>query len=254
MALPTGIAVSPADLILLVSQPSGEQRRRGSRTSGSDGSGNAASRQQRRGGNLPQPWLRRAFRRQRRDRRNFAKWRRTRPRRRGLQGQGTGGKGDPFLCEGSIHLFQIFALYPTRLYRAGRELEANNDRVFGDLRDALYFERQDHLGGDFGILLHRQTDLLGCPSDQLDIGTGFEPQVEFSRREIAAQIGDSAELAIGDRVQRTVMVAQLQGADTELFERALEPASIDVFADAEGIVPHVKQPGDDVPHERLRAE
>src|SRR6516162_3605841 len=220
----------------------------------SDLSGKAASCRQRRGGNLPMSWLWRTFRRQRRDRRAFAQWRRDRPQRRGLQGQGTGGKGDPFLCEGSIHLLQVFALYPTRLYRTGRELEAHNDRILGDLRDTLHLERQDHLGGNFGILLHRQADLLSCPADQLDIGTGFEPQVEFARREIAAQIGDRAELAIGDRVQRTVVVAQLQGADTELFNRAFEPASIDVFADAEGVVPHVKQPRDDVPHERLRAE
>src|SRR5215831_17972611 len=52
-----------------------------------------------------------------------------------------------------------------------------------------------HFGGDLGVLLHCQADLLGRPPNQLDIGAGFELKVEFDRREIAAQIGDRAELA-----------------------------------------------------------
>jgi hypothetical protein len=55
--------------------------------------------------------------------------------------------------------------HPTRLYRAGRKLEAGDNRIFRDLRDALQFERQYHLGGDFRILLHRQADLLDRPPD-----------------------------------------------------------------------------------------
>jgi len=35
---------------------------------------------------------------------------------------------------------------------------------------------------------------------------------------------------------------------------ALVGAALDVLADAEGVVPHVEQAGDDVPHQRLRAE
>jgi hypothetical protein len=93
----------------------------------------------------------------------------------------------------------------------------------------------------YQLAIDRHLHDVGCRTKAAgDIGAGFELRVQFDRREIAAQIGDSAELAIGDRMQRAVVVTHLQRADAELFDGALEPAGIDVFADAEGVVLHVE--------------
>ena len=99
-----------------------------------------------------------------------------------------------------------------------------------------------------------EPDLLCGLAHELDIGAGLETKVELYRREVAAEIGHGAELAIGDRVQRAVVVAQLDRADAERLDGALEPSGIDVLADPERVVPHVEQTGDDVADQRLRAE
>ena len=90
---------------------------------------------------------------------------------------------------------------------------------------------------DLGQLLHVEADALCRLADQLDVGAGFQTQIEFDRGEVAALIGHRAELAIGDRVQGAVVMAQLHRANTEHFDGPLEAAGIDVFADPERVVP-----------------
>ena len=83
-------------------------------------------------------------------------------------------------------------------------------------------------------------DPLGGLAHEFDIGPGFEAQVELDRREVAALIGHGAELAVGNRVQRPVVMPQLDGTDAERLDGALQPPGIDVFADPERVVPHVE--------------
>ena len=83
---------------------------------------------------------------------------------------------------------------------------------------------------------------------------GSSRRLNFDRREVAALIGHGAELAVGNRVQRPVVMPQLDGTDAERLDGALQPPGVDVFADPERVVPDIKQPGNDVANQRLRAE
>ena len=55
-------------------------------------------------------------------------------------------------------------------------------------------------------------------------------------------------------VERPAVVAQLDRAQAEGFDRALVAAALDVLADAEGVVEQVEHAADDVLDQRLRAE
>ena len=49
-------------------------------------------------------------------------------------------------------------------------------------------------------------------------------------------------------------MAQLQRPQADLFNRALELAGVDIFADPEGILDHEEEAGDDVLHQSLGAK
>ncbi len=107
---------------------------------------------------------------------------------------------------------------------------------------------------EFGVVKQGEPDLFDRLARLLDVGRVVEPDVELDRRPVAAGIGQLLDLAEGDGVDLSALVAQLHRAQRNLLDRALQPPGVDIFADAEGVLEHEEDAGDDVAHQRLRTE
>src|SRR5690242_19654895 len=118
------------------------------------------------------------------------------------------------------------------LNRPRGELEPNDERRLSDLNDPLQFKRQQDLGIDLRLLLHVEPNPLDGLAHQFDVGARFEAKIKLYRCKVAALIGHSAERAIGNRVQRSIVMPQLDRANTERLDGAFQSSGIDVFTDS----------------------
>jgi hypothetical protein len=71
---------------------------------------------------------------------------------------------------------------------------------------------------------------------------------------IPARVAQALDLAVGQDVERTAVMAQEYRAHVDLFDHAFVLADLDVFAQPERVVHQEECARDDVAHERLRAE
>src|SRR4029079_14583910 len=171
-----------------------------------------------------------------------------------LHGDRARRETDALLAEHPVDALERFALPPARLRRPRTELHPHDERIVGDVGHALQFERLQQLRAELRFLHHLHADLLHGLAHELDVGVACEPHVELDRLPVAAEVGDRGELAERDRVDLAVVVAQPHRAQGDLLHRALELPRIDVFPDTERVVGHEEDPGDDVAHQRLRAD
>ncbi len=88
----------------------------------------------------------------------------------------------------------------------------------------------------------------------VDVRFVGDRDLEFDDHPVTAVIGERCELAVGDRMQGAPVMAHAQRADRDAFDRSLEAARLDVFADPERVVEQEEHAGHHVAHQRLRAE
>ena len=110
------------------------------------------------------------------------------------------------------------------------------------------------MGLELRLLHHVRADLLGRFAQLFEVGVARERQVELHGRPVATEIRDLSQRAEGNGMDLSVLVAQADGAQSEAFDRTLGAATVDVFADAEGIIGEIEHARDDVAHECLAAE
>ena len=109
-------------------------------------------------------------------------------------------------------------------------------------------------GPHLGIVLQLLADLLDELAHLLEVGVVGHADRDLVDHPVAAHVLHRAELAERHGGDGSAMVPQLDRAQREGLHRALVAPGLDVFADAEGIVEQVEDAGDDVLHQRLRAE
>src|SRR5439155_14295825 len=150
--------------------------------------------------------------------------------------------------------FDGFALnigWPDRPHRG---LEPHNGRIVHDIGNPLQLERLQEIILQFGILEHREPDLLSYLAQLFEIGITGHAEVEFQRRPVATEIRDLAELSEGNRVDLAILVPEADRAQGEAFDGALRLAAVDVFADAKRIIGQIEDSGHDVADQGLAAE
>ena len=176
---------------------------------------------------------------------------------RGFDGEEVGGvdaQGDAFLLEGLNDTLAQGAEDAVFLVGPDAKIDRVHDLAAGDLVDArdVRISEDERLEG--GVVADFHSDGGEDAEDVRRIGTGVDADVEVGYGEVAGQVGDGGNLAVGDGVKGAVAVAEGGGAEGEVFDGAGERGDLDhlanvilVFDKDEDAIEHVFE-------ETLRAE
>jgi hypothetical protein len=140
-------------------------------------------------------------------------------------------EGDAFFFEGEDDAAAEFAEDAVALVGADADLDGIGDGAAVDLVDA-----EDDGVGDSDVFKGGVVaDIVGELGEQGDdfvgIGAGVDADVEGGYGEVAGEVGDGGDLAVGDDVEGAVGVADAGAAEGEVFYCALEAGDADDFAD-----------------------
>src|SRR5258707_50498 len=159
---------------------------------------------------------------------------------------GVGAEGDSFFFEGEDDAATKFAEDAVALVDAHADLDGVGDGAAIDLVDS-----GDDGVGDSDVLEAGVVANIVCGAgeqgdDLVGIGAGVDGDVEAGDGEVAGEVGDGGDLAVGDDVEGAVGVADAGAAEGEVFDGALESGEaydladvVLVFHENEDAVDHV---------------
>lgn len=138
---------------------------------------------------------------------------------------------DTFALEGENDAAAKLAEHGILLVGADADVDGIDDLAAVDLVDA-----EDVGVGDGDLPEGRiVADLLGEAAEGGDDGVGVCAGVDADWKRgdgvVAGHVGDGGDLAVRDEVERAVAVAELGGAQGEIFDRALEAGDANDFTD-----------------------
>lgn len=165
-----------------------------------------------------------------------------------------GTEGDLLLVEGEQDAAAEFAHDAVALVDHDADVEGIDDLVAADLVDA-----EDVGVGDDDVLeglVLAGLDGEGFENgdDAVGIFAGVDGDVEGADGEVAGEIGDGGDLAVGHDVDGAVCVAELGDAEGEVFDGAGEAGDADDVADRVLIFDEDEDAGEHVLEDGLRAE
>ena len=94
-------------------------------------------------------------------------------------------------------------------------------------------------GGSVFEFVHHQhvlADFLEDLFDLVRVGIKRHGKAQFHDDPITAEVGDLRDFAVRDRMDRSLVVAQLHRADRDFFDRAHCSLDLDIFTCAEGVI------------------
>src|SRR6516162_172188 len=135
-----------------------------------------------------------------------------------------------------------------------RKLDPDHHAEFFDADDAARLERLEQPGPKLRILHQLLADPFDQALDEHYVAIERHPELELHDLPVATLIGQPADLTERDRVDGAAMVAKPQKAQRDTFYSAPDLPELNVLTDPEGVLQQVKNAGDDIAHEGLRAE
>src|SRR6516165_5335484 len=167
--------------------------------------------------------------------------------------RGVVSKRDPVFFEGRLDppvgLSTDLELLARRsLHLAAEYLDPRVDAV------ELGLERHIDDLGELGIRDHLEPNLLDQFANALAVDSYRQRNFEFVDDPVARVVADAAKRAIGDEVQRSVLMAQRQGAERDSFYVTLCVAAFDVIANAEHILDQIAGATKEIAHQGLCAK
>src|SRR5205823_9204316 len=133
-------------------------------------------------------------------------------------------------------------------------LHSDLDGVIAERVDALHLQRLEDQRFEFGLLGKFQPDLLDQLSGLVDVAVIGDADRKFVDDPVAALVLYGSQQAERNRVDRAALMPQPHRAKAETFNSTLIVAALNVFADPEGVVEEIEDPGDDIANEGLGAE
>ncbi len=157
---------------------------------------------------------------------------------------------DAIFFEGDDDAAAEFAEDTVTLVGADTDLDGVGDGAAFDLVDA----GDDGVGDGYVFVGGVVADVAGYLTedgdDLIGICAGVNADVEAGDGEVAGEVGDSGDLAVGDDVEGAVAVAEAGAAEGEVFDGAFESGENDdladvvlVFDEDEDAVEHVLEDG-----------
>src|SRR5262249_4032508 len=136
------------------------------------------------------------------------------------------GEGDAKRGHVPQNLPESTVLNGARIAGTRLELEPHDQRVVGDIGDAVDLERLDDVG--FEVRHQLVADLLGCLAQLLEVGVAGKPQIELNGRPVTAVVGYLAQFTEGNDLDLAVGVPQPDRAQGKALDRSLGLAATDV--------------------------
>ena len=165
-----------------------------------------------------------------------------------------GAEGDLFLVEGEQDAAAEFAHDAIALVDHDADIEGVYDLVTTDLVDA------ENVGvGDDDVLeglvfAHLGGEALEDGDDAVGIFAGIDGDVEGADGEVAGEVGDGGDLAVGNDVDGAVGVAQLGDTEGEVFDGAGEAGDANDVADGVLVFDEDEDASEHVLEDGLRAK
>jgi hypothetical protein len=144
---------------------------------------------------------------------------------------GVVAEGNAFFFEGDDDAATEFAEDTVSLICSDSDLDGVGDGAAFDLVDA----EDDGVGdGDVfedGVVTDAVGHFTQDGDDLIRIGAGVHADVELGDGEVAGEVGDGGDLAVGDDVEGAVAIAETGAAEGEVFDGAFESGENDDLAD-----------------------
>src|SRR5215472_415149 len=118
----------------------------------------------------------------------------------------------------------------------------------------LCLERHIDDLGELGIRDHLEPNLLDQFANALAVDSYRQWNFEFVDDPVARVVADAAKRAIGDEMQRSVLMAQRHGAERDSLYVTLCVAAFDVIANAEHILDQIAGATKEIAHQGLSAK
>src|ERR1700710_468600 len=144
---------------------------------------------------------------------------------------GVVAEGDAFFFEGQDDAAAEFAEDAVALVGADADLDGIGDGAAVDLVDAEDDGVRDSDVFEGGVVADVGGEFCEQGDDFVRVGACVDRDVEGGDGEVAGEVGDGGDLAVGDDVEGSVGVADAGAAEGEVFYCAFESGDVDDLAD-----------------------